>query len=54
MVYIFRSPFKLTDGSVIQKNDAVFVDDINASDEIAVEVAKRIEADKPKKSKTNE
>lgn len=57
MIYIFRSPFKLQNGSVIKEDEAVFVDDLNATDEVALEVKKRLEAEntipaaEPKKKK---
>jgi hypothetical protein len=56
MIYIFRSPFKLSDGTVIQKDDAVFVDNPDATDEVAVEVKRRLAAEeaKPEKKKKNE
>jgi hypothetical protein len=51
MIYIFRSPFQLKDGTLIKKGDEVFVDNPDATDEVALEVKKRLEAETPKKPK---
>lgn len=52
MIYIFKNAFTLSDGSIIKKGDAVFLDDPNE----ASEVAKAVEADKvePKAKKQKE
>lgn len=51
MIYIFKTPFVLSNGSLLKPGDTCFVDNIESDDEITQEVKKRLEDDKKAKPK---
>jgi hypothetical protein len=51
MIYIFQRDFPLSNGTVIKKGEAVFIDDPNAQNEIVEAVKSEKERLKPKKTK---
>lgn len=53
MIYRFKTPFVKQDGSLIKPGDVCFIDNIDADDEVAKEVKKRLEEgeDKPKRGR---
>lgn len=55
MIYLFKTPFVTSKGRIIKNGEAVFIDDMEATDEVAMEVKKRLEEpeqeEKPKRKR---